>query len=252
MANQWFRMYAEFATDPKVQMLSEADQRRYVVLLCIRCSNDDETLHETMSDCNVAFQLRISEEEWAKTKAVLLSKKLIDKNNLPVAWDKRQYKSDSSYERVKAYRERKKSENPKPVTDDETLQKRNDNNDVTPPDTETDTETEKTLTGKPVESASADPCPHQAIVDLYHKTLPELAGIRDITDKRKTALRARWRSQKRFQNLDFWRQYFELVSESDFLMGRLPGKSWQADFDFLIKSDKFQKIIEGGYQGGGQ
>ena len=29
----WFRMYAEFATDPKVQMLSEADQRRYIMLL---------------------------------------------------------------------------------------------------------------------------------------------------------------------------------------------------------------------------
>lgn len=109
---------------------------------------------------------------------------------------------------------------------------------------------EKTYTGNPVESAVADPCPHQAIVDLYHKSLPELAGVRDITEKRKTALRARWRSHKRFQTLDFWRQYFELVSESDFLMGRMPGKSWQADFDFLIKSDKFQKIIEGGYQNG--
>ena len=27
MANQWFRMYAEFATDPKVQMLSEDAHR---------------------------------------------------------------------------------------------------------------------------------------------------------------------------------------------------------------------------------
>ena len=109
MANQWFRMYAEFATDPKVQMLSEPDQRRYMMILCLRCSNGDETLHETMSDCNVAFQLRISGEEWAKTKAVLLSKNLIDECNLPVSWDKRQYKSDNSYERVKAYRERKKT-----------------------------------------------------------------------------------------------------------------------------------------------
>lgn len=86
MANAWFRMYSEFATDPKVQMLSEADQRRYMMLLCLRCSNGDVTLHET----EVAFQLRISNDEWAATKAVLVQKNLIDEDNKPCAWDKRQ------------------------------------------------------------------------------------------------------------------------------------------------------------------
>ena len=59
MANQWFRMYAEFATDPKVQMLSEVDQRRYIMLLRLRCGNGDVTFH----DDEVAFQLRINSEE---------------------------------------------------------------------------------------------------------------------------------------------------------------------------------------------
>ena len=63
MANAWFRMYSEFATDPKVQMLSEADQRRYMMLLCLRCSNALVTLH----DEEIAFQLRISDEELAET-----------------------------------------------------------------------------------------------------------------------------------------------------------------------------------------
>ena len=44
-SQQWFRFYAEFATDPKVQMLSEQDQRRFIMLLCLRCSNGDVTLH---------------------------------------------------------------------------------------------------------------------------------------------------------------------------------------------------------------
>lgn len=108
----------------------------------------------------------------------------------------------------------------------------------------------ETLTENPSESGKPDPCPHQAIVDLYNKKLPELPGVRDITERRKTALRARWRSHERFQDLSWWANYFELVSESDFLMGRLPGKTWRADFDFLIKPDKFQKIIELGYQNG--
>lgn len=122
MANQWFRMYGEFINDPKVQMISETDQRRYIMLLCIKC-NGDVTLH----DEQVAFQLRISNEEWLKTKAVLVSKNLIDNDNNPTNWDKRQFVSDSSNERVKRHREKMKQEC---------------NVTVTPPDTDTDTDTD--------------------------------------------------------------------------------------------------------------
>lgn len=125
MANPWFRMYAEFATDPKVQMLSEKDQRRYLMLLCLRCSNTDVTLHET----EVAFQLRITDEELAATKAVLLAKGLINDDFTPTAWDKRQYVSDSSAKRVAAHRARKKK-----------AEKQGCNVTVTPPDTDTDTD----------------------------------------------------------------------------------------------------------------
>ena len=119
----WFRMYGEFATDPKVQMMSEADQRRFVMLLCLRCSNDDVTLHET----EIAFQLRISNEEWATSKATFMSKGLIDDECKPVAWDRRQFVSDSSKSRVAAHRAKKKQEC---------------NVTVTPPETEADTDTD--------------------------------------------------------------------------------------------------------------
>ncbi len=115
MSNPWFRMYHEFADDPKVQRLSEVDQRRFIMLLCIRCRNGDETLQ----DEDVTFTLRITDDEWLKTKATLRDKNLIDSDNRPIAWDKRQYKSDSSTERVSKHREKKKQ--------DETLQKRSGN-----------------------------------------------------------------------------------------------------------------------------
>jgi hypothetical protein len=143
MANQWFRMYGEFATDPKVQMLSEANQRRYVMLLCLRCSDGDVTLQ----DEEVAFQLRISGEEWASTKATLMAKKLITDDNRPTAWDKRQYVSDSSSERVAAHRARKKAE-----------KKQACNVTETPPDTDTDTELNPTHTpaGEPAAPAAGE------------------------------------------------------------------------------------------------
>lgn len=100
---KWFRMYSEFVSDPKVQMLSEADQRRFIMLMCIRC-NEDVTLHDT----EVAFQLRINEEEWSNTKAILISRNLITKDNRPVSWDKRQFKSDDVKQRVKTHRDKAK------------------------------------------------------------------------------------------------------------------------------------------------
>ena len=130
MANQWFRLYAEFATDPKVQMMSEADQRRFIMLLCLRCDNDDVTLH----DDEVAFQLRISNDDWARTKALFLQKGLIHDDNTPTAWDRRQFISDSSAERVRRHREKKKR-----------ALKQACNVTETPPEADTDTDTDKNI-----------------------------------------------------------------------------------------------------------
>ena len=100
----WFRFYHEFSTDPKVQMLPEHYQRRYVMLLCLKCCNGDVTLQ----DEEVAFQLRISMQEWQETKHVLIEKKMLQKDNSPTNWKKRQQPSDSSTERVRRFRENKK------------------------------------------------------------------------------------------------------------------------------------------------
>jgi hypothetical protein len=128
MANPWFRLYSEFAHDPKVQMLSEAMQRRYVMLLCLRCSEVLETLHET----EIAFQLRLSTDELDETKQLFISKNFIDKHWNLLNWDKRQFVSDSSTMRVAKHRNKKKQVS----NADETLQKRLSN----AIDTDTDTE----------------------------------------------------------------------------------------------------------------
>ena len=119
MANPWFRLYSEFAHDPKIQMLSEAMQRRYVMLMCLRCSEVLETLHET----EIAFQLRLSTDELDETKKLFISKNFIDKHWNLLNWDKRQFVSDSSTMRVAKHREKKKQ----PSNIDETLQKRPSN-----------------------------------------------------------------------------------------------------------------------------
>lgn len=119
MTMQWFRFYHEFATDPKVQMMSEVMQRRLVMLFCIRCCNDCETFH----DDEVVFQLRISDDEWQQTKSIFIAKGFIDKEGNLRNWDKRQFVSDSSTARVRKHRERTKQQC---------------NVSVTPPDTDTE------------------------------------------------------------------------------------------------------------------
>jgi hypothetical protein len=131
MANSWFRLYQEFATDPKVQSMSEIMQRRLVMLFCLRCGNVLETLQEQ----EIMFALRITEEEWRETKQLFVSKCFIrfisDKCNI-INWNKRQFISDTSTDRVKRYRAKK-----------ETFLKRSKRVSETPPDTDTDTDTDK-------------------------------------------------------------------------------------------------------------
>lgn len=105
MNNPWFRMYGEFSVDPKVQMMTEIDQRRLLMLLCARCNGN-----VTLQDEEVTFLLRISNNEWAITKANFVARGFIDNGNNLLNWDKRQFRSDSSKERVAKHRERLKQD----------------------------------------------------------------------------------------------------------------------------------------------
>ena len=233
MSNPWFRLYSEFSHDPKIQRMSEADQRRFVMLLCIRCSNGDVTLQ----DDDVTFQLRISNEEWQVTKALFLSKNLIDEGNNPVAWDKRQFVSDSSAPRVA--RHRAKIKEACNVT-------------VTPPEqNRTDTES-KTLV-----VSELTPCPHSEIISLYAELLPELPQVRKWEGTRARHLKARWawvladlkskgKPFDKASGLDFFRRMFGYIAKSNFLMGRSGGFS--CTLPWIVMDENFTKIIEGNYE----
>lgn len=73
MAKEWFRLYADFAISPKIQMLSEADQRRYIMLMCMACDSKDGSITDKL----VSFRLRISHEETMRTKQTLTEAGLI-------------------------------------------------------------------------------------------------------------------------------------------------------------------------------
>jgi hypothetical protein len=171
MANPWFRLYSEFAHDPKIQMLSEAMQRRYVMLMCLRCSEVLETLHET----EIAFQLRLSTDELDETKKLFISKNFIDKHWNLLNWDKRQFVSDSSTMRVAKHRNKKKQVG----NADETLQKHPSN----AIDTDTDTEQiQKKVNNKRGSRLAQDWFLNKSMGDWATQERPDL-NVREVAEQ---------------------------------------------------------------------
>jgi glutaredoxin len=146
VSNPWFRMYSEFSHDSKVQMLSEVMQRRYIMLMCLRCSNTLVTLHEA----EVAFHLRISDADMAETKDLFVKKGFIDKDFNLLNWEKRQFASDTSNARVAKHRALQKEKQTTEVKNDATLHSQASNG----LDTDADTNTDKRKDKEPVK---ADP-----------------------------------------------------------------------------------------------
>ena len=108
--------------------------------------------------------------------------------------------------------------------------------------------------GKGEESAplakQPENCPHQEIIALWHELMPELATVKTWNEKRAKMLKARWNGKdmdgNKFNNLKFWRKYFEYIRESDWLMGKT-GSGWSATLEWVITESNFNKIIEGTY-----
>ncbi len=93
----WLKLWCKALDNPKIQMLEERDQRRLIFLWVLRRQNQ------------IAFRLRISSEELARTKKILLAQGLITEDWDVPNWLVYQSQS-SSAARVRRFRERQKAE----------------------------------------------------------------------------------------------------------------------------------------------
>lgn len=121
VSRPWFRMYSEFVSDPKVQLLAFEDQRHFVALLCLKCNDtlDSEAPAPGLRDRMIAKALGLSVDAAIEAKRRLIEVGLISDEWHPIRWESRQYEHDVSTSRVKAYRERQAS-----MKQDETFQER--------------------------------------------------------------------------------------------------------------------------------
>lgn len=137
----WLRLYTEIRNDRKLRRLPPGQRWLWVVIMTIAKESPrpgwlliSEDVPVTLDDLSDEAAIPIEEVE-AGLKAFVNQKMIenIDGVFHLLNWDKRQFASDSSTERVKKYRSNQKNNSPT-LTSTETLQKRFSNNNETPPD----------------------------------------------------------------------------------------------------------------------
>lgn len=85
---------------------------------------------------------------------------------------------------------------------------------------------------------------YDAIVSLFNSICRGLPSIRDLTDKRKKAIRD---AAPRVKEYGGWEKLFKTVQHSDFLTGR-NGAWTNCGFDWIFKPANLTKIMEGNYR----
>lgn len=242
MSAQWFRFYSEVLDDPKVQMLPAAEFKAWVNILCL-ASKYDGVLPDVSA---VSFALRIDETGVLTLLERLLNAGLIDKRNggpngyhyAPHSWAKRQYKSDSSTDRVKRYRERLKRS-------DETAPEAETEADISSEaKASSDSAHEGGESGRSSEIVGRDFASLIAEAIEVWKSAAKQCGWsipQKLTPDRRKKLSARLKEH----GIDGWRAAVKRASRSA-MLGRDPPRWW--DFDFLIRShDQIIKVLEGKY-----
>lgn len=218
--SRWFRLYADAMRNPKVARLSDSDFRIWVRLLAVASENDGAI--PPAEDLKHLLSVRL--DYLSKALERLLKGGLIDplaSGYEPHNWSKFQYKSDTSTERVHKHRAKR-------------------NVSVTPPETDTEAETERTVANATV--ARASPQPLQDALNDWNEAAVKTGWpvVLKFTDARQANLRARLRGE----SLEGWRAAIARARASP-LLGRDP-PPWFT-FDFIVKSGNYAKLIEGNY-----
>jgi hypothetical protein len=144
--SRWWRAYEEAVDDPKLQRLPDSLFKAWFNLMCLASRHGGKLPPAE----DVAFSLRLSEGRAAAIISGLENRGLIDRDEdgafRPHNWNARQYKSDTSTDRVKQFRERKSQQDGNVSS---TVS-------VTPPETEQSTEQKPSLRDGSAPKASKD------------------------------------------------------------------------------------------------
>ena len=255
--NGWLRLWHDMPTDPKWRTIARISgqsissvQAIYLQILVNASENS------TVTQCDaekrgVTFGLRAEDvascldmiTEDVESVFAAMQGRVMDGDRV-MGWEKRQpVREDNSAERTRRYREKKKEENPIVTQCDA-------------PDTDTDTDTDTTTTpltplqgDGAVEEPQKTSCPHQQIIAAYHEELSSCPKVKVWSKANEKNLARRWREDLTRQDLQWWRNLFKAVAESDFLMGRTSRDGpFVFSLGWCVKAENFAKVVNGNYE----
>jgi hypothetical protein len=197
MSNPWFRFYHRAIDDEKLRLLAFEDRWHFVGLLCLKASG---LLDEPPSDLRrrkVAIKIGVSPDTLDEIIRRLAEVGLIDAAWNPIAWDALQFTGDSSTDRVRKHREKKKLEAVRNENEtstrrvgnvSETPMKRYQPVSVTPPDTETesDPDSDPDRYSDKQSSFARDTRNHTALADIVASRRADICAAAGITDETRT------------------------------------------------------------------
>lgn len=101
---------------------------------------------------------------------------------------------------------------------------------------------ERETPAEPEEEQSKE-CPYEKIQKQYNDICISFPSILEIDGNRRKAVSARWRAHP---SLDTFEELFKIAESSAFLKGE-NDRNWSADFDWMMRTSNFAKILEHKY-----
>jgi hypothetical protein len=275
---EWYRVYHGMPEDAKLQVIAKRTSQpmAHVVSVWV-CLLDAASKHDPRGEIQIdPEQIAVVQDiELDAVESIIeafYDKGMIGGDNRLTAWNKRQYATATERSRVS------RAKNKTDATPRNTMQRqstssnaREQKNSKKQPDTDnrlqntdsdsrTDAEPEKEKnTDKKTEREEKEECEkekHKTAeqmlqiwnAEVQQKLTPDHKAI--LTPQRKDLLCKRW--QEDFQkDLRAWQYYCEVISSSEFCLGKIDGKGWTIDLSWAIKSSEHvAKILEGGFSGG--
>jgi hypothetical protein len=244
----WFRLYSETVSDPKIQTLDLCGKWMWITCLCVASASEERGALR-FGDVTVTFQALsqiagVTSQDGEEAVKNLLARGMLNHGDDGVLrvtnWDKRQYPSDSSAERTRKYREKKK--------ENVTSQERHGDVTVTPQILDTDTRLQiEDKTTTLVGHSPEDRVPYERLRSLWNEIVAPKGTpqVESLSASRKQHIRARWKSRpEKLKEIEDWEKFFAWIATE---CSNVCTKGWFS-FDFLFKSEtNLLKTLEGNY-----
>ena len=231
---KWFRAYSDIVDDDKLRLLAFEDRWHFVALCALKCSGLLDEPDSQLRNRKIAVKLGVQVRELEEIARRLQEVGLIDENLNPSKWNDLQFRSDTSTDRVKKYRE-KQQRNGK---------ERFRNVSVTRQETDTETEKKEESSYEDRPSDDGPSLRPEHVFEGYQELAAALGRPvpRDLTPERRQLIKGRIAQY----TLDDFHAVFARCRGSPFLRGdkgRTP-----LTIDWLMKKGNFQKVLEGNYE----